>query len=82
MDEKYKPLVFTSNGIIRSTVLIDGFVQGRWRADRTRDGVTLVIEPFEKLSSRGRSELAEEGERLLSFIAGDAAQRDLRFEPI
>ncbi len=82
MAEKYKPLVFTSNGIIRSTFLIDGFVRGRWRVDRTRAGATLVVEPFEKLSSNGRSELAEEGERLLSFVAADAARRDLRFEPV
>lgn len=82
MAEQYKPRVFTSNGIIRSTILVDGFVQGRWRIDRAKDLATLVIEPFARLSKQTVTALTEEGESLLRFAASDAQRRDLRFEPV
>jgi len=50
-------------------VLLDGFVRGTWKTERTRARLTLVIQPFERLSKGGRDALAEEGERLLRFVA-------------
>ena len=82
MAEQYKPRVFTSNGIIRSTILVDGFVQGRWRIDRAKDLATLVVEPFAKLNKKTVAALSKEGEQLLRFAAADAGRRELRFEPV
>ena len=50
-------------------VLLDGFACGTWKTERTRGRLTLVIQPFERLSKGGREALAEEGERLLRFVA-------------
>jgi hypothetical protein len=82
MTEADRLLVFTSNGIIRSTILVDGFVAGRWRVDRTRAGATLVVEPFRALGSTTRQQLLDEGERLVRFVAADAADHEVRFEPV
>lgn len=82
MAEQHKPRVFTSNGIIRSTVLVDGFVQGRWWIDRAKDLATLVIEPFAKFNKKTVAALTKEGDQLLRFAASDAGRRDIRFEPL
>jgi Winged helix DNA-binding domain len=50
-------------------VLLDGFACGTWKAERTRGKVTLVIQQFERLSKEDRDALADEGERLLRFVA-------------
>ncbi|MGI5155189.1 winged helix DNA-binding domain-containing protein [Microbispora sp. CA-102843] len=84
MAEEYRWRVFTVNGIIRATILVDGFVAGLWRIQRGRveragETAVLEIEPFEPLGAATRDALAAEGERLLEFAAGDASARDIRF---
>ena len=53
-------------------VLLDGFVCGTWRKERTRGKATLVIEPF-------RDALVEEGERLVRFTREGAGVFEVRF---
>ena len=55
--------------MVPATFLVDGFVRGTWKTERTRGKTTLLIEPFEALSRNDRDALAEEGERLLRFMA-------------
>ncbi len=54
------------------TFLIDGFVHGSWRIIRGRSILTLEITPFAEMSRTARIALAEEGMRLLTFLAADA----------
>jgi hypothetical protein len=54
--------------------LIDGFVAGTWRID----DATLYIRPIVTISKLDRGSLVEEGERLLAFVAPDAASPDVR----
>jgi hypothetical protein len=42
-------------------VLLDGFACGTWKTERTHGKVTLVIQPFERLSKVDRDALADEG---------------------
>jgi len=81
LPEQYRSRVFTSNGIIRSTILVDGFVAGTWTVRRADDTATLVVTPFTKLNSRDAIALAEEGVGLLRFTAPDAGRHEMRFEP-
>lgn len=74
-----RTLVFTINGIIRATILVDGFVRGTWKVERQRDTATLLIQPFRPLTTVDQAALAEEGARLLTFVAGDAQEHDIRF---
>jgi hypothetical protein len=50
-------------------VLLDGFACGTWKTERTHGKVTLVIQPFERLSKVDRDALADEGARLLRIVA-------------
>ena len=66
----YRKEIASKNGMVPATVLVDGFVRGTWKTERTRRKVTLVIEPFEPLSKEDCDALAEEGEQLVRFVAG------------
>lgn len=79
MDEKHKPQIFTINGIIRSTFLVDGFVRGTWKIEQTSKSAALLIQPFEPLSAADREALAQEGARLLAFAAHSASTQDIHF---
>ncbi|MFD0674560.1 winged helix DNA-binding domain-containing protein [Cohnella sp. GCM10027633] len=76
----HRKLVCSDNGIIRAALLVDGFVKGLWRVEQNKGGAALVIQPFETLSAADREAFAEEGERLLSFVAPEADSRDIRIE--
>jgi hypothetical protein len=79
ISEKYKPLVFTINGIIKSTFLIDGFVRGIWKIEQNRQSATLIIQPFEPLNHADREALEAEGVKLLAFAAASTKAHDIQF---
>jgi winged helix DNA-binding protein len=55
-----------------ATLLVDGFVRGKWKITRDRQAATLLIKPFGTVPGKDRAQVAEEGARLLAFTAGDA----------
>ncbi len=65
----HRKVIASKNGMVPATVLVDGFVRGTWKTERTRGKATLVIEPFEPLAKKDRDALSEEGERLIRFVA-------------
>jgi hypothetical protein len=77
--------IYTANGVIPGTVLIDGFVAGVWRLDRSRDAGTVTIELFDRDGSPGsgaeRDALAAEAGRVLAFGAPGTAHQ-VRFAPL
>jgi hypothetical protein len=77
--------IYTANGIIPGTVLIDGFVAGMWRLDRRRDAAAVTIELFGRDGPPGsgaeRDALAAEAGRVLAFGAPGAAHH-VRFAPL
>jgi hypothetical protein len=75
--EEHRGRVFTVNGIIRATVLVDGFVHGTWKIERRRAAATLRVETFGPPSGADRAALIEEGERLLAAAHPDAATREV-----
>jgi hypothetical protein len=65
------------------SVLVDGFVRAGWRVEREksdRGGATLVVMPVVPLSPADEAAIADEGDRLLEFLAADAVSRDVRVE--
>jgi len=68
--------------IFMGTLLVDGFVQGTWGIKRADDVTTLAIEPLRRLTQAERSAVAEEGERLVTFVAGDAPRREVRITAV
>jgi hypothetical protein len=81
ISDEHRKKVFLSAARVRATFLIDGFVRGAWKVERTRKAATLSIEPFERLSREDRAALSEEGERLVRFLAEPqgAETFDVRF---
>lgn len=79
ISEEDRARVFTANGIIRPTVLVDGFVRGMWRYEKKRGAATLEIELFGPVAEDDREALAEEGGRLLGAVAAGAKTYEVRF---
>lgn len=69
--------VFTPNGLVPGTVLVDGFARGSWRVEasgrRAGGRATLRVQPFAGWTQRQRAAVEREGARLLAFVAPAAA---------
>jgi hypothetical protein len=59
------------------TVLVDGMLAGMWRIARERDRARLTIEPAGRWSAADRAAVADEGARLLAFVASETGDRDV-----
>ncbi len=69
ISDDHRKVIASKNGMVPGMVLVDGFVCGTWKIERTRKAAKLAITPFEPLLKRDRDALTEEGERLLRFVA-------------
>ena len=76
----YRKVIASRNGMVPAAALVDGFVRGTWKTERTRGKATLVIEPFEPLPRSDRDALVEEGERLVRFVGDGAKAFEVRLE--
>ena len=65
LPERYRKTVIKVNGDVAPAFLVDGFVAGTWRVEKDR----VMTEPFAKLARSVQRELADEAERLESFVA-------------
>ncbi len=79
LSELYRKLIFTHNGLVKSTVLVDGFVVGYSAITRIRKLATLTIELFEPIPVRDREEIAAEGQRLIAFADPSAGSYEIAF---
>jgi hypothetical protein len=77
--EEHRRAIWSNNGIVPGTLLLDGFVSGTWKLTREKASATLRIRPFAPLTTADRVATEEEGARLLAFAAEDAAPRDVVF---
>lgn len=80
ISDEHRKAVFLTAGRVRATFLVDGFVAGAWKIEKSRNMATLVIEPFGKLSRQNHDALTEEGERLVRFVGDDVKAHSVRFE--
>ncbi|MEU6658220.1 winged helix DNA-binding domain-containing protein [Streptomyces sp. NPDC046821] len=78
ISDEHRKAISTKNALIPGTILLDGFVAGAWRTDRTRTSTTLDVQLFTQVTKRQRAGIAEEGERLLLFASDGAGPRELR----
>ncbi|QSI33857.1 winged helix DNA-binding domain-containing protein [Variovorax sp. RKNM96] len=79
LSESHRARVFTINGIVRGTVLLDGFVAGTWKIERAKGTATVVLEPFTRWSKADRLGVEEEAMRLLAFATdGEGERHDVR----
>jgi hypothetical protein len=75
LSEVHRARVFTVNGIVRGTVLLDGFVAGVWKIERAKNTATVVLEPFTRWSKADRLGVEEEALELLAFTSDGEGER-------
>jgi len=66
LPEEYRRIVIGQNGDVAQTFLVDGFVAGTWRVEKSH----VVTEPLATLTTATRREVKAQAERLEAFIAG------------
>ena len=79
VSDTHRPILFSRNGVIASTLLVDGFVRGTCVIARSTKGTVMTITLFERLSGRDRLTVEAEGHRLLAFTAAGCEPFDIRF---
>ncbi|MGH3242092.1 MAG: winged helix DNA-binding domain-containing protein [Spirillospora sp.] len=77
--EEHRRRIFTVNGIIRATFLVDGFVHGMWKIEKKRGEAVLRVDPFDPVPKPARTALEEEGLRLLASAHPDAKTHRVEF---
>jgi hypothetical protein len=65
ISDEHRRVVFTKNGQIRATIVVDGVVQGMWKVERARGTATVAVRPFARLSPATRDALTAEALALL-----------------
>jgi hypothetical protein len=61
------------------SLLVDGFLGGMWRITRDRGKATLLIEAGSSWTKSEQRAVAEEGARLLTFMAADVQDHGVQF---
>ncbi|TCS17340.1 winged helix DNA-binding domain-containing protein [Caulobacter sp. BK020] len=79
MSADHKRRLYTPNGILRATVLVDGFTAGRWRIEDGKTESILHLDLFSKPAKAVARDLTDEGERLMAFAAKHAGG-DIRIQ--
>jgi hypothetical protein len=80
MSDECRKRLFSLPNVFPGTVLVDGFVAGRWRMIRSRAAATLTVELFgERGSGHDRDALTAEAGRVLAFAAPQAGVHEVRF---
>lgn len=65
LPEQFRSRVIKKNGDVVPTILVDGFVAATWDLGTKRG---LTITPLRRLTRQERSEIDDEGERLVGFF--------------
>lgn len=77
-DDALRAAIFTRNGLVAATVLIDGFVAGVWKLQRERDTATISIDTFKRPKPADRAALQHEAERCLRVAAPGYSRHEVR----
>jgi hypothetical protein len=70
--------IYTANGQMPGTMLVDGFVHASWKLVQSRDAAALEIRLLAPLAKRARKPVIDEGRALLEFAAPGVAH-EVRF---
>jgi hypothetical protein len=77
ISDAYRKRVITQNGLVKGTLLVDGYVRGFWE----RKATVLELSPFEKLPKRDLAALESAAVRLVSWAEPGAETQEVRIHP-
>lgn len=80
IDENMRKQMWSANGVVPGSLLIDGRVAGFWKIRQSKKNCSLWIHVRSDLSKSDRIAIEEEGEQLLAFAAPKEQQRTIVFE--
>jgi hypothetical protein len=72
VEKRFEDRVFRKAGWVSPVVLVDGMVAGVWEQERLGGRSEVRIEPFRKLTAAEEKQIADEADRLGSFLGADA----------
>jgi hypothetical protein len=75
--EEHRRATMSANGVGAAAALVDGRMRALWTLERGKGSARLRVEALDALSAAEGRALEAEGERLLAFLAPDAASRDV-----
>jgi hypothetical protein len=64
-----RPAVFTRNGQVEGTVLVDGYVGATWRTTAQAEVETVSVRPMCRLTSGGKADIEREALSMLDFAS-------------
>jgi hypothetical protein len=79
IDEAYHKQVYLPGLRVAATFLVDGFVRGTWKLEKTKNAAAIILTPFETLAPSDRETLAAEAESLVRFVESGAKTVEVRF---
>lgn len=82
ISDEHRKVVFTVNGIIKPTILVDGTVAGFVTVTAKKGAGVVEVTTFRRLGKGVESEVASEALRLLRFAHRGADSHDVRFTPM
>jgi DNA glycosylase AlkZ-like len=78
VDDDVRRMLQRRNGAIPGSVLVDGRVAASWTVEWSGGAAVLAVTPLVPLTPAARDEVAAEGVDLLTFLAPEAEDRDVR----
>ncbi|MFC4605665.1 winged helix DNA-binding domain-containing protein [Rhodococcus kronopolitis] len=82
ISDEHRKVVFTVNGIIKPTILVDGTVAGFVTVTAKKGAGVVEVTTFRRLGKGVESEVESEALRLLGFAHPGADSQDVRFIPM
>ncbi|PRQ08929.1 winged helix DNA-binding domain-containing protein [Enhygromyxa salina] len=77
--DEHRKAIVSKNLQVSATFLIDGFVAGTWKLERSKQAATVALSAFIELDKRQRAALTDEAEALLRFAEPDAPRHAVKF---
>lgn len=74
IQDEYKKHVFRKAGDIAATLLINGQIAGTWTQKKTKNRLTIMIKPFQKLKREDLKETEKKAKELCQFMRVDQLQ--------
>jgi hypothetical protein len=75
--DKHRKAIWSSNGVLPGTLLVDGSVVGTWSVERDGASAVLRIRQLNEIDRREHDAIGEEGLGLLRLLAADATRTEI-----
>ena len=79
LSETHRKMLFGTAALLEGSLLVDGFVEAKWKIVQEPGRAVLSVQPFAALSKRDRAAISGEGVELLRFALPPAEIQEICF---